>query len=109
MEIDPKLIKEGESTGISKKKIVMPDGMEAFVFYGRHALREDGTPRCYDSYTEALYANINVNRIKTQAAHGLDENAQTPEQAKAFKKRLEETKIRKEKAAQIVQGLQLVK
>lgn len=38
----------------------------------------------YDNYTECLYANINAKRIRVHKEHGLNEQAQTKEQEKAF-------------------------
>ena len=55
--------------------------------------------RYFDSYTEALYANINFREEKILKEKGLNKWGQTPAQEKDSKRRQEESAKRKEKAA----------
>jgi len=52
----------------------------------------------YDNYTECLRENSAENRRQVHKAFGLNEMAQTPEQEKAFKKKLAVAAQKKEKA-----------
>lgn len=105
-KVDPELVKELADYGMQKKKL--DDGS---ILWSGSELRDANGERVWfdGGYTEALYANINEARRKKHLALGLNEQGQTPEQEKNFKKRLEVSKKNKEKAAVILQAQEQLK
>lgn len=88
--IDPKLLKQIEiGGGIEIKRNLQ--GLPV-AYKGPHL------PDWYDNYMECLKDNQNENRKVMLAKEGKNFQMQTPEQEKAFNKRLALSKQRKEKA-----------
>lgn len=104
-KIDPELVKEMGDFGMKKKQ--MADG--SIIHAGPWLKEKNGDPVWFETYTEALYANINEKRRLDLAKEGLNENGQTKEQEAAFKRRMEEAKKNKQKAAVLHQAVELTK
>lgn len=104
-KVDPELVKEMSEFGMKKKQL--KDG--SVIHAGPWLKEKNGEPVWYDSYTEALYANISEKRKMDLAKEGLNENGQTKQQEADFKKRMEISKKNKEKAAVILQATEQLK
>lgn len=88
--VDPEMLDQMESgSGIQTKK----DAYGTIL-----AWKGPWLPDWYDNYTEMLRENQNARRVELLKKAGLNENAQTPEQAKAFKEKQKIQMIRKQKA-----------
>lgn len=104
-KVDPELVKEMSEFGMKKKQLA--DG--SVIHAGPWLKEKNGDSVWYDSYTEALYANISEKRKMDLAKEGLNENGQTKQQEADFKKRMEISKKNKEKAAVILQATEQLK
>lgn len=96
MEIDPREVEATTGDGCTIRHKILQNGMAAF--YGPWLKNKEGQPRYFDTYTEALYANINYKREQDFKSQGLNQYGQTPEQEKAFKERQKEANLMKQKA-----------
>lgn len=95
-KINNKYVEEMDVKESGMRNKVLRDG--TIVWAGPWLKDKAGEPVWFDNYTECLYANIDFNRITTLKEHGLNEQGQTPEQEKDFKKRMEEAMAVKKKA-----------
>lgn len=88
--IDPRLLKEMEMGG----GIEIKRNLQGIAV----AYKGQFLPDWYDNYMECHRDNQNENRRLSLAKEGKNFHGQTPEQEKAFNKRLALAKQRKEKA-----------
>ena len=89
MKIEVSDLKEMEQSGIEIRK----DRYGNSIGY-----KGPWLPDWYDNYTEMLRENQKARRIALNTEAGLNEHAQTKEQADAFKKRQKLAEDRKRKA-----------
>lgn len=86
-EIDPKAVEQMKIKDAGIRQV------HPGVFEGPHL-----KGKFYDNYTECLYANINYARERKLKMAGLNDQGQTPEQAKAFERRKKASDEKKRKA-----------
>ncbi len=96
MEIDAKQFEQmvGNETTIKHK--VLPNGMAGF--YGPWLKNKEGQPRYFDTYTEALYANIDYKAEQDHKKSGYNKFGQTKEQEADLNERKKQAEQYKQKA-----------